>query len=89
MSIGFAITPGRIQSNENSMMDGIDPVLLAIVIALLAMGLVMVASSSITVADRQLHSPFYYLQRQSMAAGLGVLAILFMLKVRLVYWEKS
>lgn len=89
MSIGLAFTTDRFHSNKNSLMDGIDPVLLSIVIALLAMGLVMVASSSITVADRLLHSPFYYLQRQSLAAGLGVLAILFMLKVRLVYWEKS
>ncbi|MFW2372996.1 MAG: putative lipid II flippase FtsW [Gammaproteobacteria bacterium] len=70
-------------------MDGIDPVLLGIVIALLSLGLVMVASSSITVADRQLQAPFYYLQRQGIAAVLGILAILFMLKVRLVYWEKS
>lgn len=88
MSLGLSIAPERFQNSKNSIMDGIDPVLLGIVIALLAMGLVMVASSSITVADRQLQSPFYYLQRQTMAAGLGVLAILFMLKVRLVYWEK-
>lgn len=89
MSIGLAIAPDRFNSSKNSVMDGIDPVLVSIVVALLALGLVMVASSSITVADRQLHSPFYYLQRQAIAAGLGMLVILFMLKVRLVYWEKS
>lgn len=89
MSLGFAITPDRFQDSKSSLMDGIDPILLSIVVALLAMGLVMVASSSITVADRQLHAPFYYLQRQAIAAGLGIFVILFMLKVRLVYWEKS
>ncbi len=69
--------------------EGLDPVLMGIAIALLSLGLVMVASASITVADRNIASPFYYLQRQGIAAGIGVVACLFMLKVRLVYWEKS
>lgn len=89
MNSGVAFSTKHLHSDNESLMDGIDPVLMTIIISLLALGLVMVASSSITVADRQLHSPFYYLQRQSFAAGLGILAILFMLKVRLVYWEKS
>jgi len=69
--------------------QGLDPALIVISLALLCLGLVMVSSASITVADRQIASPFYYLQRQGIAAGLGLLAALFMLKVRLVYWEKS
>ncbi len=69
--------------------EGLDPVLIIISVTLLCFGLVMVASASITVADRQIAAPFYYLQRQGMAAGLGLLAALFMLKVRLVHWEKS
>ena len=69
--------------------EGLDPILILISLSLLCFGLVMVASASITVADRQIASPFYYLQRQGIAAGLGLLAALFMLKMRLVYWEKS
>ncbi len=69
--------------------ESLDPVLIIISVTLLALGLVMISSASITVADRQISSPFYYLQRQGIAAGLGLLAVLFMLKMRLVYWEKS
>ncbi|MCW9012692.1 MAG: putative lipid II flippase FtsW [Gammaproteobacteria bacterium] len=76
-------------SAKNIFAEGLDPVLIGIVLALLCLGLVMMASASITVADRQIASPFYYLQRQAIAVGLGFLAILFMLKIRLVYWEKS
>ncbi len=69
--------------------EGLDPVLIVISLSLLCLGLIMVSSASITVADRQIASPFYYLQRQSMAACLGICATIFMLKVRLVHWEKS
>lgn len=69
--------------------EGLDPVLIGITLSLLCLGLVMVSSASITVAERQIASPFYYLQRQGIAAGLGLLAVMFMLKMRLVYWEKS
>jgi cell division protein FtsW len=69
--------------------EGLDPVLIGVTLALLCLGMVMVASASITVADRQLATPFYYLHRQAFAAAIGLMAIIFMLKVRLVYWEKS
>ena len=76
-------------SSKGVFTEGLDPVLIGISLALLCIGLVMMASASITVADRQIASPFYYLQRQAIAVGLGLLATFFMLKLRLVYWEKS
>ena len=69
--------------------EGLDWVLIVISVSLLCLGLVMIASASISVADRQIGQPFYYFQRQIMAAGLGVLAVMIMMKIRLVYWEKS
>jgi cell division protein FtsW len=75
--------------NKEIFAEGLDPVLIIISLSLLCLGLVMVSSASITVADRQIASPFYYLQRQSMAACLGICAIIIMLKIRLVHWEKS
>jgi cell division protein FtsW len=42
--------------------------------ALAALGLVMVASASVTFADRQLGQPFYYAIRQAIYIGGGVLA---------------
>ncbi len=70
-------------------LDGLDPVLLIASLALLGIGLVMVASASISIADRNLSSPFYYLQRQTLYVMLGLMAGWLVYQLRLVYWEKS
>ena len=70
-------------------LNKLDPVLLVTSLALLAIGLVMVTSASISVADRNLSSPFYYLQRQAIFIMLGLVAAWFVYQVRLVHWEKS
>jgi len=62
--------------------------LLTTVLVLLALGLVMVMSSSVSIADRQTGDPFYYLWRQSAFVGLGLLIGYGVLKTRLVYWER-
>ncbi|MEO5573526.1 MAG: putative lipid II flippase FtsW [Gammaproteobacteria bacterium] len=59
------------------------------VIALLALGLVMVCSASITIAERELNQPFYYLLRQLAYVGAGLLLAYAVLRTRLVVWEKS
>lgn len=69
--------------------EGLDGVLIALVVCLLAIGLVMVASASITIADSKTSTPFYYFYRQLSAAGLGLLIAMMIFKIRLVYWEKS
>ncbi len=56
---------------------------------LLAVGLVMVASSSVEIADRATGDPLYYFKRQAIFAVLGVLAALSLTKIRLAYWENS
>jgi len=71
------------------LIEGLDGVLIMIVTSLLMIGLVMVASASITIADNNTSTPFYYLYRQLIAAGLGLIAAIMIFKVRLVYWEKS
>ena len=70
-------------------LDRLDAVLLFTSLALLAIGLVMVTSASISIADRNLSSPFYYLQRQTMFIMLGLIAGWFVYQIRLVHWEKS
>ena len=69
--------------------DDFDPVLSLVFIALLSIGVIMVASSSISIADRNFGNPFYYLQRQLIFVAMGVFAALTMFKIRLVQWEKS
>ena len=70
-------------------LDKLDPVLLLTSLALLAIGLVMVTSASISIADRNLSSPFYYMQRQAVYILLGLVAAWTVYQVRLVQWEKS
>jgi len=49
----------------------------------------MVASSSISVAERNFANPFYYLQRQLVFVAIGLFAALLVFRIRLVQWEKS
>jgi cell division protein FtsW len=52
----------------------LDPILLAAVIALTALGAVMVTSASISIADRQAGEPLLYLSRHALALGIGLAA---------------
>lgn len=52
----------------------IDPVMLVLVLALLLGGFVILASASITVSDNATGNPFFYLERQLVAAALGLVA---------------
>jgi cell division protein FtsW len=52
-----------------------DPLLLAAVVALVAVGCVMVYSASAVEAGRRLGDEFHYLKRQLFAAGLGFAAL--------------
>ena len=70
-------------------LDDFDPVLLIVFVSLLTIGVIMVASSSISVAERNFSNPFYYLQRQLVFVVMGIVAALTVFKIRLVQWEKS
>jgi len=70
-------------------LDDLDPVLMIVFVSLLTIGLIMVASSSISVADRNFSNPFYYFQRQMVFVAMGLLAAAGIFKIRLVQWEKS
>ena len=49
----------------------IDSVMLTIVLALLMGGFVILASASITISDSAANNPFFYVQRQLIAAAIG------------------
>jgi len=70
-------------------LDDLDPALTIAFISLLTIGLIMVASSSISIADRNFSNPFYYLQRQLVFVVMGLIAALTVFKIRLAQWEKS
>jgi cell division protein FtsW len=58
-----------------------DPLLLCAVLALVALGLVMVYSASAILAQDKLGDSLYFLKRQLMAAGMGVVAMAVAMKV--------
>lgn len=85
----FSNARSKVTRNISVNIDDLDPVLVIAFISLLTIGVIMVASSSISVADRNFSNPFYYLQRQLFFVGVGVFAALMIFKIRLVQWEKS
>lgn len=66
-----------------------DPLLAGTAVALLMLGLVMVASASISLSDRQFGQPFYYTVRQLVFVAAGLLAAWAVMRARLVYWERG
>jgi cell division protein FtsW len=68
---------------------GMDSTLLVLAGLILVIGLIMVASASISLADKTSGSPFYYLTRQLIfaAAGTGVGVMMYLLP--LSWWQRS
>jgi cell division protein FtsW len=64
-----------------------DPVLLSIGLALLVGGLVILASASISVSDNAVGDPFYYVQRQVIAALIGAAAAFVCLFIPMSVWR--
>ena len=65
----------------------LDPVLLTIVMTLLLGGFVILASASITISDKISGDPFFYVERQLLAAVIGAAAGLFCLFVPMRIWQ--
>ncbi|MCK5433167.1 MAG: putative lipid II flippase FtsW [Gammaproteobacteria bacterium] len=71
----------------NDLLRPYDTWLMTVILLLIGLGLVMVASSSIAIADRQFHEPLHYFWRQSFSAVIGLSLIAASLKVPLSVWE--
>ena len=65
-----------------------DPVLLATVGFILLLGLVMMTSASIAIADRLAQEPLYYLERQSVGVVLGLVAAALAMMIPTQAWER-
>src|SRR5690606_1468012 len=55
---------------------------------ILLLGLVMMTSASISIADRQVQEPLYFLSRQLFGVAFGVLGAVVMMTVPTAVWEK-
>ena len=66
----------------------VDPVLVGLVIGLVAAGLVILTSASVTIAEAEFGNPFHYLLRQLLAVAIGLAVAAFMLLVPSDVWER-
>jgi len=67
----------------------LDPVLLTIAMTLLLGGFVILASASITISDNVSGNPFFYVERQLLAAAIGAAAGLFCLFIPMRVWQST
>ncbi len=65
----------------------VDTVMLTIVLALLLGGFVILASASITISDSATNNPFFYVQRQLLAAAIGGAAGFVCLFIPMQVWR--
>jgi len=66
----------------------VDYLLLAGLVALMVMGVTMVASSSVAIGEKRFDDPLHYLWRQLFSLGLGVLAAIIFVQFPLAFWRK-
>jgi cell division protein FtsW len=67
----------------------VDPVLVSAALGLLLIGLVMVTSASVTIAERTAGEPLVFLQRQLASAGIGLALATLLLAVPMALWQRS
>jgi len=65
----------------------IDTVLLTIVLALLLGGFVILASASISISENAANNPFFYIERQLLAAAIGAVAGAVCLFIPMQVWQ--
>lgn len=82
-------TRGREQGQAIRLRQRVDIELLIGVALLIALGLAMVASSSISIAERLMDEPLYYFERQAIYVLAGIAAMALMCRIRLAYWESA
>ncbi len=66
----------------------VDWTLVLIIATLLCVGLVMLTSASISVAERNTGNPFFYVEQQLLAVVIGLVGAAFMLRVPTSVWER-
>lgn len=58
------------------------------VFALLAFGLLMVASASMVISEKQFSYPFHYLFRQMAFVGVGIAGLLLVMRIPITIWQR-
>ena len=65
----------------------LDPILLLSTLILVGFGIVMVYSASFAVADERMGDPYFFLKKQAMAAGLGIILLVLAARMNYHLWQ--
>lgn len=76
-------------ARRNPLGQCVDWTLLTTALLLLGLGLVMIASASAGIAERQLSDPGYYFSRQLLYVAVGLVAAWLAWRIPLSVWERS
>ncbi len=79
----------RVDSADLEFAPGYDRVILLLYGVLVCIGLVMVTSASIGIADQQTEDPFYYAKRQFLRILLGIALLWFASRIPLAFWKHN
>ena len=69
-------------------LDDVDGSLLTLMLLLLGVGLVLLTSASISLAENNTGRPFYYLIQQLVAVAVGLAGAAIVIRTPTDYWEK-
>ena len=78
----------KLASSRSINAVSIDKKLLGVVLLILLLGIVMLGSASISIAEQQTGKPFYYLWRQFGYAGVGIFLATLLFAVPIALWER-
>lgn len=74
--------------DQKPMFPGVDTVLLVSLLFLLGMGLLMVATSSMPLAQKDYGDPLFFLRKQLLYVVIGLVLAALVLQVKISYWQK-
>lgn len=87
--MSLALLLPEIPKRRGDSLPPLDYALIGAIVALCSLGLVMVASASMPVAERLGVGTFHFAIRQSVYLGLGLALGLLVLRVSLAWWERG
>ncbi len=79
----------HIVKDESTTEYSFDVVLLLSALIILSLGLIMVASTSVSIADKNSAQPFFYFYRQAAFAIFGLIVGMVVYKIPLLFWQKA
>jgi cell division protein FtsW len=80
--------PAQATSSLQQLAERFDVWLAGAALLLLAFGLIMIASASISIAEREFGAPLYFFWRQAAYAGIGLGLALSLTRIPVRYWHR-